>query len=65
MVLAQIWAIPRQLRRRGRFCFVLQKLLDVLSCSDLYVLGITLFRYIIHVIRHLVLHSFEISLFLE
>ena len=37
MVLAQIRAILRQLRRRGRFCFVLQKLLDILSCSDLYV----------------------------
>ena len=37
----------------------------LLSCSDLYVLGITLFWYIVHVFRQLVLHSFEISLFLE
>ena len=37
----------------------------LLSCSDLYVLGITSFRYIVHVFRHLVLHSFEISLFLK
>ena len=40
-------------------------MVDILSCSDLYGLGITLFRYIVHVFRHLVLHSFEISLFLE
>ena len=30
-------------------------MVDILSCSDL----------LVHVLRHLVLHSFEISLFLE
>ena len=37
------------------FCKISFPMVDILSCSDL----------LVHVLRHLVLHSFEISLFLE
>ena len=47
------------------FCFAkfLFRWLIFFSCSDLC-FGITLFRYIVHEFSHLVLHFFEINLFL-